>query len=35
MIQNNDPSKFFDSSYQGVKRLFIFAYDNTDNDRVK
>ena len=34
---NNDPKyikKLLDSSYQGVKRLLIFAYDNTDNDIV-
>ena len=33
----NDPKyikKLLDSSYQGVKRLLIFAYDNTDNDIV-
>ena len=34
---NNDPKyikKLLDSSHQGVKRLLIFAYDNTDNDIV-
>ena len=24
--------KLLDSSYQGVKRLFVLAYDNTAND---
>ena len=26
--------ELLDSSYQGVKRLFVFAYDNTDANRV-
>ena len=26
--------ELIDSSYQGVKRLFVFADDNTDNNRV-
>ena len=34
---NNNPKyirELLDSSYQGVKKLFIFAYGNTGNDRV-
>ena len=35
-IADNNEEKyvrdFLDSSYQGVKRLFVFAYDNTDGD---
>ena len=26
--------ELFDSSYEGVKRLFAFAYDGTDNNTV-
>ena len=37
-VGTNDNPKYIrvllDSSYQGVKRLFIFAYDNTNNNRV-
>ena len=37
-VGTNDNPKYMrvllDSSYQGVKRLFIFAYDNTNNNRV-
>ena len=34
---NDNPNyirELIDSSYQGVKRLFVFVYDNTDNNRV-
>ena len=37
-IANNDEEKYIrellDSSYQGVKILFVLAYDNSGNDRV-
>ena len=35
--KNNEPKRIrelLDSSYQGVKRLFVFAYDNTADNRV-
>ena len=32
--QNNYIRELLDSSYQGVKRLFILAYDNTGNNPV-
>ena len=32
--QNNYIREFLDSSYQGVKRLFILAYDNTGDNPV-
>ena len=33
--QNNYIRELLDSSYQGVKRLFILAYDNTGNNPVR
>ena len=32
--QNNYIRELLDASYQGVKRLFVLAYDNTDANRV-
>ena len=32
--RNNDIRELLDASYQGAKRLFVLAYDNTDANRV-